>query len=303
MKQQQRMAIMKYLINKIRSKGRMDAKNRWWVSKLLAEDFEKAWTHTRCEDTMHKWYEWLEYMKKKDEKNEEMHQQKVEKMIKSAEGRAGLLTKPTMWREGVQILEREEGDARLLNCCEAKRKEWSKHWQCNEEIQSMQDKPWRNEELRECEEALPRLKEGEMEKASRLYKANTGVGCDGFRPKVLLDLTKETRGEIAKFLENAKQSGYWPQQACTTMFFLILENVTSERPIALMPTLIRWWEALRAPEVAKWHQKYRIKWQTTESIGTLQMAEMEEPNRRCGKYCWKWKDLMERRRKENEPWL
>ena len=34
------------------------------------------------------------------------------------------------------------------------------------------------------------------------------------------------------------------------MFFLIPKNVTSERPIALMPTLIRWWEALRAPEVA-----------------------------------------------------
>ena len=30
------------------------------------------------------------------------------------------------------------------------------------------------------------------------------------------------------------------------MFFLIPKNVTSERPVALMPTLIRWWEALRA---------------------------------------------------------
>ena len=35
----------------------------------------------------------------------------------------------------------------------------------------MQDKPWRNEELKECEEALPRLKEGEPEKPSRVYKA------------------------------------------------------------------------------------------------------------------------------------
>ena len=35
----QRMAIMKDLINKIRSKGSMDAKkNRWWVSELLAKD-------------------------------------------------------------------------------------------------------------------------------------------------------------------------------------------------------------------------------------------------------------------------
>ena len=57
-----------------------------------------------------------------------------------------------------------------------------------------------------------------------------------------------------------EQSGKWPQQACTTMFFLIPKNVTSERPIALMPALVRWWEALRAPEVAKLQQKYRADW-------------------------------------------
>ena len=60
---------------------------------------------------------------------EEMHQRKVEKMIKSAEGSAGLFlktTKPTMLRGGVQILNKEEEDARLLDRCEAKRKEWEK---------------------------------------------------------------------------------------------------------------------------------------------------------------------------------
>ena len=36
MKQQHRMVMMKDLIRKIRSKGRMDVKNRWWVSELLA---------------------------------------------------------------------------------------------------------------------------------------------------------------------------------------------------------------------------------------------------------------------------
>ena len=44
--------------------------------------------------------------------------------------------------------EEEEEEARLLGRCEAKREEWSKHWQCNEEIQTMQNKPWRNEELK-----------------------------------------------------------------------------------------------------------------------------------------------------------
>ena len=31
-----------------------------------------------------------------------------------------------------------------------------------------------------------------------------------------------------------------------------------------MPMLIRWWEALRAPEVAKWQQKYRVDWDATD---------------------------------------
>ena len=121
----------------------MGAKNRWWVSELLAKDCERAWTDTGCEETMQKWYEWLEHMKKKDEKGkmEEMHPRKVEKMIKSAEGSAGLLhkiTKSTIWRRGVQILRKEQEDARLLDRCEAKKKECAKHWQCDEEIQYMQ---------------------------------------------------------------------------------------------------------------------------------------------------------------------
>ena len=41
MKLQQIMVIMKDLIRKIRSEGRMDAKNRWWVSELLRQTVRK----------------------------------------------------------------------------------------------------------------------------------------------------------------------------------------------------------------------------------------------------------------------
>ena len=53
-----------------------------------------------------------------------------------------------------------------------------------------------------------------------------------------------------ELLKKVERSGKLPQQACTTMFFLTPKIVTSERPIALMLTLTRWWEALRAPEMA-----------------------------------------------------
>ena len=85
-------------------------------------------------------------MKKEDEKEklEQLHHHKVKQMIKSAEGSAGLLhkiTKDTAWRGGAQILKKEEEDAKLLDCCEAKRKEWAKHWQCDESAQNMEDMP------------------------------------------------------------------------------------------------------------------------------------------------------------------
>ena len=78
LKQQKRMEIMKNLTRKIRSKGMMDAENRWWVVELLAEDCERAWIHPGWEDMMRKWYEWLEWKKKNDEKEQmkDMHQQK-----------------------------------------------------------------------------------------------------------------------------------------------------------------------------------------------------------------------------------
>ena len=62
MKQQRRMKIMRDLTRKIRSKGRMDAESRWWVTELLAADCEKAWIHAGWEDTVQKWYKWLEEM-------------------------------------------------------------------------------------------------------------------------------------------------------------------------------------------------------------------------------------------------
>ena len=56
----------------------------------------------------------------------------------------------------------------------------------------------------------------------------------------------------------------WPREACTAMFFLIAKNITSERPIAFVPTLIHWWEALRALVVAKWQLKYRVDWDAAD---------------------------------------
>ena len=91
----------------------------------------------------------------------EMRQHKVAQIIKSAEGSAGFLhkiTKPTAWRGGTQILKKEEEDARLLDRCETNRDEWAKHWQCDESVQKVEDKPWKNEEIEEIGRRTAKVK-------------------------------------------------------------------------------------------------------------------------------------------------
>ena len=46
--------------------------------------------------------------------------------------------------------------------------------------------------------------------------------------------------------------------------FLDSEECHERLPSALVPSMIRWWEALGAPEVATWHQKYRVDWGATD---------------------------------------
>ena len=125
----------------------------------------------------------------------DMTQQKVTHMIESAEGGAGLLHKITeraSWRGGAQILKKEEQDARFLDRCEAKMKEWAKHRQCSESVRNLEDKPLKNEELKKLDEAFPRQKECDLEKASRLQE-KTGVGCDGFHHNNHLGLDERNR--------------------------------------------------------------------------------------------------------------
>ena len=59
----------------------------------------------------------------------------------------------------MQILKEVEEDANPLAKCEEKRNVWAKQWQCDTEVQDPKDKPWKNEELKNLEEVLPRLKE------------------------------------------------------------------------------------------------------------------------------------------------
>ena len=84
--------------------------------------------------------------------------------------------------------------------------------------------------MEECREKTRR-----RSAAPRGYKGTTGVGCDGFHPRVPLVFERHSRisGELLR-------AGRAEWEAARTslhdvVFFLSPKNITSERPIALHP--------------------------------------------------------------------
>ena len=62
--------------------------------------------------------------------------------------------------------------------------------------------------------------------------------------------------------------------AIDALFFLVPRSTISEPPIALFPTLIRWWEWFRAESVVEWKSRRDINWNAcSKSVGGAGRAE------------------------------
>ena len=99
------------------------------------------------------------------------------------------------------------------------------------------------DELKKQEKALPPMAGHTLKRAGMSFKVNAGVVV--FHPRIPWDWSDKLCEEMVK-------SGKWPSRASTTIFFHIPKNVTSERPVALFTTIIRWWEWLKSPAVVDW---------------------------------------------------
>ena len=65
------------------------------------------------------------------------------------------------------MLEELEEGLEPMRWCEEKEREWARHWHCESEAQAMEEKLWRNEELRSFEEGLQKLKEESFQEKVR----------------------------------------------------------------------------------------------------------------------------------------
>ena len=73
--------------------------------------------------------------------------------------------------------------------------------------QRLKDKPGKHEALQRKEDAPPPTGAEERKRVASSYKASTGVGADGFHPKVPLDSSNGILGDSVVFLPKVEQCG------------------------------------------------------------------------------------------------
>ena len=108
----------------------------------------------------------------------------------------------------------------------------------------------------------------------REYHGEEGV--DGFHPRVPLGLSEKRCGGRLTLVREVEMAEVWPANASITLFLLIPESTTSARPIALLPTLIRWWEWLSSSAVVEWNGRHTITRDAcSEYVGLLELETMD----------------------------
>ena len=101
------------------------------------------------------------------------------------------------------------------------------------EMQGVKNKSWRKEELRCVEGGLPRQGTSTQQQGvTRLRRVWAVIGSI-LRSSGHVKRNQKRKCEILEAVW-----GGWPQQACTTIFFLISMKVASERPIALFDQMV-----------------------------------------------------------------
>ena len=124
---------------------------------------------------------------------------------------------------------------------------WRKVWNA---LGQAPTAPWR--EATFSDHMLPPITADDLATASRTFSSDTAIGCDGFPPRAIADLSSPLRECIAQFLNHIEAVGYWPDAVATALIHLILKSDGGRRPIGVLPTIVRVWERARKHIVQKW---------------------------------------------------
>ena len=168
-------------------------------------------------------------------------------------------TKPTkVWRPACR--DAKPGDFGVLAEVRREQEAWARIWRVDEAGRAHTLRPW---------EEAPAMRwqpiTGEdVDRASRSFKARTGLGADDLHPRVFSLLSDQGKEAVGQYLTRCERSRFWPRQASPLIVWLAPKEDGGRRPINLLATLIRLWEEIRAPAHRQWQLNHQRPWGALE---------------------------------------
>jgi len=272
-KQQQVMAAIatQCSVYKLRLTGEQGAK---WERILRTIGMGLGWTCQEAEP-LHSWT--IEARAEAEVKLAEAKKEEQKSwsafLDRAAMGQAGLLhklSKPVvMWRP--RLDHSEQGDTQdPLKAADVVRAEWAAEWRVDEPLQPRQ-RPWETSEV----EPMPAITAEQVQIAGRSFKEHTGVGADLVHPRLYGHLTPQGCQAVANLLNDVERLRRWPKHQQCLLYFLSLKPNGKDRPIGLLPSLIRLWEAVRVPIMQDWLRQYPRAWDCCAAGNTCEGAVWE----------------------------
>jgi hypothetical protein len=120
---------------------------------------------------------------------------------------------------------------------------------------SAPDRPWRSALPPEDEPQPPPPTVAEFRAKCRGFKAATGMGVEAIHPRWFAALSDEGVAAIIVLLMAMEALGAFPAQVTLIFYFLIAKAGGGRRPIGLLATLIRVWEAVRKDQFREWEDR------------------------------------------------
>ena len=124
---------------------------------------------------------------------------------------------------------------------------WASIWKVGQKEQ-LEERPW--DAVGETD--IPPITVEELEKAALAFKVSTGMGSDDFHPRWVVRLSLAGKQAFTDMLNAVERSRIWPTHSSTSMVWLALKVDGGHRPLVLLPSLIRLWEAARHSVLDQW---------------------------------------------------
>ena len=167
--------------------------------------------------------------------------------------RVSKLRSPWQPEAGAQLGDLAEPDAAV----ESHLLGWEIVWRVHDDVAQGAPRPW----LLPLEEAgLPRPSDDRLVAVTAAYKEGTGIGSDRIHPRHVGQLPHDARECYIDFLVCLEEFLILPEHHQLLQYWLTPKpDSPGKRPLCLLPTMVRTWEAVRKPVLQQWIQSTAMR--------------------------------------------